>query len=189
MLPQTSASFPEAALPSSSACAASIPSLTRHSTLIPIPCGSLSLRSLASIRIFDLASDLQGIMAEEVLTVDEETLLERMQWTEDGQLLSVSSSRATVYAFLSRLPLIGGSCSNRVAFLSSLTEVSVHSLDSSSKDSGCEDSMTIRLETEPSVIAVSSDHVAAVMNNKAWFYSLTGRFERCSHVSVSTTTA
>lgn len=109
-------------------------------------------------------------MAEEVLTVDDETRLESVQWTDDGQILSVSSSRATVYAFLSKLPLIGGSCDKRVAFLSSLTEVSVHLVES--KDD--EERLVIRLETEPSVIAVGSDHVAVAMNNKAWFYSLTG---------------
>lgn len=110
-------------------------------------------------------------MAEEVVTVDDETRLEGVQWTEDGQILSVSSSRATVYAFLSKLPLIGGSWDKRVAFLSSLTEVSVHTIEA---DAGDESRLVIRLETEPSVIAVGSDHVATVMNNKAWFYSLTG---------------
>jgi WD repeat-containing protein 19 len=34
--------------------------------------------------------------------------------------------------------------------------------------------MVIRLETEPSVISVGSRHVAAALNNKAWFYCLTG---------------
>ena len=130
-----------------------------------------------SIRIFDLATDLEGVMAEEVLTVDDETRLDVLQWTEDGQMLTASSSRATVYAFLSRLPLVGSSYGNRIAFLSSLTEVSIHAIDPDGSDSGEESRLAIRLETEPAVIAVGPDHVAAVMNNKGWFYSLTGMFD------------
>lgn len=113
-------------------------------------------------------------MAEEVLTVEEETRLETIQWTQDGQMLTVSSSRARIHAYLSRLPLVGSSWGNKVAFLSSLTEISVHCIETESESAGGS-SLTIRLETEPSVIAVGYDHVAAVMNNKAWFYSVTGQ--------------
>lgn len=138
------------------------------------------------IRIFDLSTDLEGEV-EEVLTVDEETRLDQMEWTHDGQILAASSARGVIHAFLAKLPLLGSSCGHRMAFLSSLQEVSVHTLDFASitsfgprKDDvmSQSDCMVIAVETEPSVISVGPSHVATAMNNKAWFYCLTGENRR-----------
>ena len=48
----------------------------------------------------------------------------RLCWTDDGQLLAVSSPRGTMYVYLSRLPSLGAAHGTRIAYLTSLLEVS-----------------------------------------------------------------
>lgn len=48
-----------------------------------------------------------------------------MSWTDDGQLLAVSTQKGTLHVFLSKLPILGDSFGTRMAFLTSLLEVTV----------------------------------------------------------------
>lgn len=67
-----------------------------------------------------------------------------------------------------RVPNIGSSQGNGLVFASSPTEMTVCWVESDTE------SLKIKLETEPSVLAIGTAHVAAVLNNTAWFYSLSG---------------
>ena len=49
--------------------------------------------------------------------------LPRLCWTDDGQLLAVSSPRGALYVYLSRLPSLGAAHGTRIAYLTSLLEV------------------------------------------------------------------
>lgn len=51
--------------------------------------------------------------------------LDQMCWTDDGQLLAVSSQQGTLHVFLTKLPILGDSSGTRIAYLTSLLEVTV----------------------------------------------------------------
>ncbi|CAB1327099.1 unnamed protein product [Coregonus sp. 'balchen'] len=61
-----------------------------------------------------------------IVNLDDETKgLDQLSWTDDGQLLAVSTQRGTLHVFLTRLPILGHSCGTRLAYLTSLLEVTV----------------------------------------------------------------
>lgn len=51
--------------------------------------------------------------------------LDQLAWTDDGQLLAVSTRRGSLHVFLTKLPILGGACSTRIAYLTSLLEVTI----------------------------------------------------------------
>lgn len=116
-----------------------------------------------------------------VITLDDERGLEHLEWSEDGQLLAVSTTKGNVHVYLSRMPLLGTSCQTRVAYLTSLLEVSISSVltqeGSASAvggdmNGGTTTTTTIATEVEPAFMALGPYHLALGMNNRAWFYSL-----------------
>lgn len=48
-----------------------------------------------------------------------------LSWTDDGQLLALSTQRGSLHVFLTKLPILGDTCSTRIAYLTSLLEVTV----------------------------------------------------------------
>uniref|UniRef100_A0A3Q3EJ64 WD repeat domain 19 n=1 Tax=Labrus bergylta TaxID=56723 RepID=A0A3Q3EJ64_9LABR len=117
-----------------------------------------------SIKIHEL-SELKDI--SNVVRLDDETKgLDQMSWTDDGQLLAVSTQKGTLHVFLTKLPILGGSFGTRLAYLTSLLEVTV-----SNQVEG-ESPVAIQVEIEPTFIAMGPYHVAVGMNNRAWFYAL-----------------
>ncbi|XP_037327609.2 WD repeat-containing protein 19 isoform X1 [Pungitius pungitius] len=117
-----------------------------------------------SIKIHEL-SELKDI--SNVIQLDDETKgLDQLNWTDDGQLLAVSTQSGTLHVFLTKLPILGGSFGTRLAYLTSLLEVTV-----SNQVEG-ESPVVIQVEVEPTFIAMGPFHVAVGMNNRAWFYAL-----------------
>lgn len=51
--------------------------------------------------------------------------LDQLSWTDDGQLLAVSTQKGTLHVFLTKLPILGDSFGTRLAYLTSLLEVTV----------------------------------------------------------------
>lgn len=51
--------------------------------------------------------------------------LDQICWTDDGQLLAVSSQQGRLHVYLTKLPILGHSCGTRLAYLTSLLEVTV----------------------------------------------------------------
>uniref|UniRef100_A0A668RFP8 WD repeat domain 19 n=1 Tax=Oreochromis aureus TaxID=47969 RepID=A0A668RFP8_OREAU len=97
---------------------------------------------------------------------DENKGLDQLSWTDDSQLLALSTQRGTLHVFLTKLPILGDSYGTRLAYLTSLLEVTVcNQVDEESP-------VTIEVEVEPTFIAVGPCHVAVGMNNRAWFYAL-----------------
>ncbi|CAI9586108.1 unnamed protein product [Staurois parvus] len=100
--------------------------------------------------------------------LDDETKgLDRLSWTDDGQLLAVSTQRGSLSVFLTKLPILGDTSGTKIAYLTSLLEVTVCNLAEG------ELPITVSVEVEPNFVAVGSYHVAVGMNNRAWFYALT----------------
>uniref|UniRef100_A0A4W4G7L7 WD repeat-containing protein 19 n=1 Tax=Electrophorus electricus TaxID=8005 RepID=A0A4W4G7L7_ELEEL len=116
------------------------------------------------VKIHDL-TDLKEMDA--IVTLEEEARgLDQISWTDDGQLLAVSSQQGTLHVYLTRLPILGGGWGTRIAYLTSLLEVTVaNQVDG-------EATVAVAVEVEPNFIAVGPYHVAVGMNNRAWFYAL-----------------
>ncbi|MFT7807501.1 WD repeat-containing protein 19 [Arapaima gigas] len=130
---------------------------------------SQSLNKAAScgdncIKIHDL-TELKEMYA--IVNLDDETKgLDQLSWTDDGQLLAISTQRGTLHVFLTKLPILGDTCGTRIAYLTSLLEVTV------ANHVEGEAPFAVSVEVEPNFIAVGPYHVAVGMNNRAWFYGL-----------------
>ncbi|XP_026503765.1 WD repeat-containing protein 19 isoform X1 [Terrapene carolina triunguis] len=130
---------------------------------------SQSLNKAAScgdncIKIHDL-SELKEMYA--IINLDDENKgLDHLAWTDDGQLLAVSTQRGSLHVFLTKLPILGDACGTRIAYLTSLLEVTV------ANHVEAELPITVSVEVEPNFVAVGLYHLAVGMNNRAWFYVL-----------------
>ncbi|XP_005092773.1 WD repeat-containing protein 19 [Aplysia californica] len=113
------------------------------------------------IKIHDL-TDLKEMYA--IITLDEERSLDAISWSEDGQLLAVSTPRGNLHVYLARLPMLAATNQTRVAHLTSLLEVTIE--DNIAQD----EPLAIQVEVEPSYVGIGPYHVGVGMNNRAWFY-------------------
>ena len=75
-----------------------------------------------------------------------------------------------MHVYLSSLPLLGSAHQSRVAYLTSLLEVTVTSALEGGV--GSSTSTTIAAEVEPGFMALGPFHLALGMNNRAWFYAM-----------------
>ena len=75
-----------------------------------------------SVKIHDL-NELKEVY--NIINLDDERSLDRMSWTDDGQLLAVSTERGSLYCFLTKLPILGATQQTRMAYLTSLLEVTL----------------------------------------------------------------
>ncbi|XP_075423964.1 WD repeat-containing protein 19 isoform X2 [Ascaphus truei] len=131
---------------------------------------SQSLNKAAScgdncIKIHDL-TELKEMYA--IINLDDETKgLDSLSWTDDGQLLAISTQQGSLHVFLTKLPILGDTCATKIAYLTSLLEVTV------TNNVEGELPITVSVEVEPNFVAVGPDHLAVGMNNRAWFYALT----------------
>ena len=131
---------------------------------------SLSFKKAAScgdncVKIHDL-SDMKEIYA--IITLDDAGgPLDRMKWTEDGQLLAVSTEKGAIHVYLTKLPILGDASGTKVAHLTSLREVTV--IDEISQ----ERPLKVNTHIEPNFVAVGPYHLAVGMNNRAWFSTFT----------------
>lgn len=62
-----------------------------------------------------------------MITVDDEQMIDGIQWSDDGQLLALSGNDGNVHVYLTKLPVLGSVYSQKLAHLSSLYEVSIYS--------------------------------------------------------------
>ncbi|XP_043827945.1 WD repeat-containing protein 19 isoform X1 [Dromiciops gliroides] len=116
------------------------------------------------IKIHDL-SELKEMYA--IINLDDENKgLGSLSWTDDGQLLAVSTQRGSLHVFLTKLPVLGDKCSTRIAYLTSLLEVTI------ANPVEGELPITVSVEVEPNFLAIGLYHLAVGMNNRAWFYAL-----------------
>ncbi|XP_066931056.1 WD repeat-containing protein 19-like isoform X2 [Clytia hemisphaerica] len=131
---------------------------------------SLSLKMAAScgdgcIKLHDL-NDLKEIQA--IINVEDigRAKLDKVQWTEDGQLLAVTTTQGAVHVYLTKLPILGASYETKVAYLTSLREITI--TDEVANTSP----IKIPTQVEPNFIALYQDNLACGMNNRVWFCKL-----------------
>ena len=101
------------------------------------------------------------------LTLERPLAVTDVGWSLGGQVLTVSADDGAARAFLASLPRLADAAGARVAFLSSLTEISVLDLGRDSNDANA---LAVALECEPSFVALGEAHACAGANNQAWFY-------------------
>ncbi|XP_045115021.1 WD repeat-containing protein 19-like isoform X2 [Portunus trituberculatus] len=101
-----------------------------------------------------------------VVTVDDERGLDWLEWSDDGQLLAVASPTGNIHVYLTKLPVLGGAHTTRVAFLTSLLEVTVTNIMEK------ESPVTVSVDVEPTFLGVGPYHLVVGMNNRAWIYTL-----------------
>jgi WD repeat-containing protein 19 len=92
--------------------------------------------------------------------------VDSMQWSNDGQILTVSTSGGDLVALLGDLPGLSARHGNRFALLSSLKEIVV--TDILAGDAR----LRVPTEIEPRLLAVGPHHVMAGLNDRAFFYRL-----------------
>ena len=93
--------------------------------------------------------------------------LDKIKWTEDGQLLAVTTTQGAVHVYLTKLPILGDSMETQVAHLTSLREITI--TDEVNKTPP----MKVPTLVEPNFIALGPYHLACGMNNRVWFCSIT----------------
>lgn len=115
------------------------------------------------IVLIDL-SDVKELI--NVIPIDEEKfILDQVKWTDDGQLLSASTTDGTIFTFLANLPILGDCYLSHIVYLTSIMEITT--CDPTSADHRV---YKVSLPIEPTVIASGPESFAVSMNNRVWFY-------------------
>lgn len=122
--------------------------------------------SLNSIKVHS-TTNLQETV--NILNLTDQSGVRNISWSNDGQLLGVSTSQGSLTVFVTKLPLLSAVSPPRIAILSSLAEVSLYQY---SPDKIRVPPAIIQLEIEPTFLAIGSYHLACGMNNHVWFYDL-----------------
>lgn len=76
-----------------------------------------------TVKIHDL-TNLQETSS--VITLAQETGIDGVEWSADGQLMAVCTSSGSLNVYVSNMPTLAAVCGSRIAILSSLLEASVY---------------------------------------------------------------
>lgn len=141
-----------------------------HQTRLNDICASLALNKAATcgddtvvIRDLDDPRDVFG----KIVLEDERGLLDKLAWSDDGQLLTITTQNGAVYTYLTKLPQLAASSGTRVCNLTGLREICI--CDPANPD---EPRLKTSIPVEPSFVAVGPYHAAAGLNANAWFYAI-----------------
>ena len=63
---------------------------------------------------------------EQVITIAGETGILTVEWSADGSMLAAVTHSGNVFIYLTEIPKLRSVCGNKIAMLTSLTEVTVH---------------------------------------------------------------
>eukprot|EP00948_MAST-09A_sp_MAST-9A-sp1_P002723 g2723.t1 len=118
-----------------------------------------------SIKVIDF--EKWEVLKKKCVSLKEENgVLSQIKWTEDGYILSVSSTSGYLYTFLVCTPTINATFLSSVAYMSSLQEMSI--VDVMSDD----EPASIKVDIEPAFIGLGPTYAGIGMNNRVWFYEL-----------------
>ncbi|VDN01407.1 unnamed protein product [Thelazia callipaeda] len=84
----------------------------------------------------------------------------------DGQLIAVNSISGMLYVFLLKLPMLAVTYRNTIAILSSLNEITLFREGEKGPLS------TLKIDLEPTVIALGPRHIATAINTRVWFHNI-----------------
>uniref|UniRef100_H3HC99 Anaphase-promoting complex subunit 4 WD40 domain-containing protein n=1 Tax=Phytophthora ramorum TaxID=164328 RepID=H3HC99_PHYRM len=134
----------------------------------------VALSGESGIKVVDMTSFTEVAADSIKLSDTEENEAHLMNFTADGQILTVATQGGTVLNFLARMPRIHDHYGHYVAYLSSLRELSVVDTRRNETGSSSNGAIRIALSVEPSFVAIGPRHVAVGMNNRVWFYRCDG---------------
>ena len=134
-----------------------------HAALAP-ELGRVAVAGGGVVKLLDVANGrLVERPADELRADGRGVAVTCLGWACEGTVLTVGLSDGRATSFLASLPHLSGARGSRVAYLSSLMEVSVADVETNAEG-------TIAIDAEPAFLALGDAHVAAGMNNQAWFY-------------------
>eukprot|EP00929_Paragymnodinium_shiwhaense_P016254 TRINITY_DN12450_c0_g1_i1.p1 TRINITY_DN12450_c0_g1~~TRINITY_DN12450_c0_g1_i1.p1 ORF type:complete len:1383 (+),score=443.06 TRINITY_DN12450_c0_g1_i1:121-4269(+) len=144
-------------------------SVKYHQNSLDCLCCSKASGKIASagddgIRIVNM-KDWKEIKSERI-QVRPEARVTHMYWSEDGELLSFCTEAGWVYCYLAKLTALSATCNTRLAYLTSLREMTVIE---GTNDHG--NKVVLQTDVEPAFVALGPSHLATGMNNRIWFYS------------------
>lgn len=65
-----------------------------------------------------------------VVNIDDDTGIEKLAWSEDGQLLAATTTYGSVLIYLSKLPMLASAYLNYICVLTSLSQITIYSYSS-----------------------------------------------------------
>jgi len=104
----------------------------------------------------------------EKIQIRPEAKVTQMHWSDDGELLSFCTETGWVYCFLAKLSALSATCNTRLAYLTSLREMTIIE-----GTADTENKVVLQTDVEPAFVALGPSHLATGMNNRIWFYSCT----------------
>merc|ERR1719253_480577 len=113
--------------------------------------------------------DWKEIKSERI-QVRPEARVTHIHWSEDGELLSFCTEAGWVYCYLAKLTALSATCNTRLAYLTSLREMTV--IDGANEAGS---KVVLQTDVEPAFVALGPTHLATGMNNLIWFYSSTAQ--------------
>ena len=115
---------------------------------------------------------------------------ESLQWSDDGQILTVATTAGNLFNYLMCVPALASSYGDNVAYLSSLRTVTVAtesdlreitSYGGASRSTGFD----VNIDVEPGFLSLGPSHIGVGMNNHAWFYEIKAVGEEVTSFQVS----
>ncbi|XP_034942725.1 WD repeat-containing protein 19 [Chelonus insularis] len=119
---------------------------------------------------------------EKVITVSGEAGVSSIEWSADGTMLAAVTHSGNILIYLAQIPKLISVCGNRIALLTSLTEVVVH-LYTLDKDKP--DPQIFNTIIEPAILAVGPMHMAVALNNRVLFWNLSENITDTTNQSMS----
>jgi len=144
-------------------------SVKYHANSLDSICCSKAAGKIASsgddgIKIISI-KDFKEVKSERI-HIRPEAKVTAMHWSDDGELLSFCTEAGWVYCYLAKLTALSATCSNRLAYLTSLREMTV--IEGANEQGN---KVIVQTDVEPSFVALGPNHLATGMNNRVWFYS------------------
>lgn len=86
----------------------------------------------------------------------------KSQWTDDGQLLSVTNAVGDVIIYLTSVPMMGGANFSQLAAMSSLTDCTLYSFISTTGQPSNE--FTFAFQAQPNLVVLGPLYLAAIIH-------------------------
>jgi WD repeat-containing protein 19 len=122
------------------------------------------------VKMFDMTdlARLDSSMCETVEIDNEYGTLRNIHWTDDGQILTVSSTNGNLYTFLTSIPALNACYESQVLYLVSLREMQIKDIANDRV------AAKFTIDIEPSFVSLGPQHAAVGMNNRVQYYRIAG---------------
>ena len=119
--------------------------------------GSVRIHTTSNMKVVD-----------QIIPIEDDTAggFRDVALSDSGNLVAACSNNGTLYVYLTELNVLGASCSNRLAFLSSLNEVTLFETGTTKNDT-----KKIQLKMEPTFLGLGPYHFCSGINNRSGMLS------------------